>query len=71
MPVGEWAHSQIAMLLGIPATDAIAYNSFWPRFLGVQSTILFCTIAFVFVIYLVGRLIKFRIQAESNDKQSS
>ncbi len=71
MPVGEWAHNQIATLLGIPATDAIAYNSFWPRFLGVQFTIIFCTLAFVLVIYSVSRLFKLRIKAEKSAKHSS
>ena len=52
--IGELAHKQTAILLGILPTDTIAYHSFWPRFVGVQSSILVCTLAVVLIVYFVG-----------------
>lgn len=66
LSVGCWAQQQTAMLLGISLTDSIAYNSFWPRFLGVQASIIVCTLAFVLLSYifsLVRRAVHARINA--------
>lgn len=52
--VGDWAHAYAASLLGISSTNAIAYHSFWPRFIGVQASILVCTLAVVFVMCLIN-----------------
>jgi hypothetical protein len=53
-PIGEWAHNQTAIFLGISSTDTIAYHSFWPRFLGVQASILSCTLILVLIVCLVS-----------------
>ena len=44
-PIAIWAQNQAATSLGFAQTDSIGYHSFWPRFIGVQSSILTCTLA--------------------------
>ena len=67
LPVGRWAHEQTATLLGISSTDTIAYHSFWPRFLGVQASIILCTLVFVLMAYLFSQ----KTTSDNNDKQQS
>jgi hypothetical protein len=63
IPLGEWTQNQTAMLQGILPTDTIAFHSFWPRFLGAQVSILFCTLAYVIFISLFVYLTRLRAQA--------
>lgn len=51
VPIAEWAQNQTATFLGIASTDAIAYHSFWPRFIGTQASILSCTLILTLIIY--------------------
>lgn len=67
LPVARWAQEQTATLLGISSTDTIAYNSFWPRFLGMQASIILCTLVLLFIAYLVSR----KIKPTNNDTQKS
>lgn len=54
MPIGQMAHKATATLLGVSPTDTIAYHSFWPRFVGVQVSILVCVLSIVLIVYLLS-----------------
>lgn len=56
MSIGAWSQGQIAVLLGISSTDAIAYNSFWPRFAGWQSSTVVCAFALALIAHLAARV---------------
>ncbi|TXH02304.1 MAG: hypothetical protein E6R09_05015 [Rhodocyclaceae bacterium] len=54
LPIAHWAQNKTAAFLYISPSDTIAYNGFWPRFLGVQASILSCTLILLLIIYLVS-----------------
>ena len=53
--VGRWVQEWVATMLNIPLADTVAYNSFWPRFLGMQASIFAGTIFLLCVLYLIKR----------------
>lgn len=66
-PIAIWAQDQTATSLGFAQTDSIGYHSFWPRFIGVQSSILTCTL----VLFVIGFVIHQISQASKSTENGS
>jgi hypothetical protein len=52
LPIAQLVKDQTAIALGL-TQNAIVYNSFWPRFASVQTSILICMFALLILFYCI------------------